>query len=182
MIIPTEIDQRLRRNFGYPARIIAQVATLSKIGPDLRSMGLYEIDAEGRLIFLSNRNSSKWKELSSQPAISALMLSSNLESQIIARGEAELLTLTTNPDLIERFWQQTPVQARLTYLNKNEDHYVPLTAVEAPEHAPENFGIMRVKPNMWELLDVDFEHYHTSLRMIYTRDGDSWKATRINAI
>ncbi|MDP1834692.1 MAG: pyridoxamine 5'-phosphate oxidase family protein [Chlamydiales bacterium] len=182
MIIPTEIDQRLRRNFGYPARIIAQVATLSKIGPDLRSMGLYEVDTEGGLIFLSNRNSSKWKELVSQPTISALMLSSNLENQIIARGEAQLLTSTTNPDLIEKFWKQTPPQAKLTYLNKNEDHYVPLTEVEPPEHAPENFGIIRIIPNMWELLDVDFEHYHSSLRMIYTLQSDGWKATRINAM
>ncbi|MFI5342958.1 MAG: pyridoxamine 5'-phosphate oxidase family protein [Chlamydiales bacterium] len=182
-MIPNDVEELLHNRFGYPNIIIAQVATLSTHDPDIRSMGLFDIDIEGRLIFLTNRGSHKWTQLSQLPTIAVLLLNLKQDAQIIARGDAELLTLGSHRDLLEQYWLRTPHGAQLTYEHQHpEGEYVSLNISAAKGTAPDNFGIIRVTPTNWEILDMDVNNYPASRRICFDRHNKDWKKTRLNAI
>lgn len=133
-MIPQPINILLKNRFDYPNRtIIAQVATLSAHGPNLRSMGLFDIDVEGRLMFLTNAFSSKWSQLSMHPRISVLLLNLQQDTQVIVQGHAELLTPDSNPELAELYWHHVPEGAKQTYVHeKPESVYV---AINCSSHS-----------------------------------------------
>lgn len=182
-MIPNEVEKLLTDKFEYPKIIIAQVATLSSNGSDIRSMGLFNIDDEGRMIFLTNRGSNKWTQLSIQPSISILMLNDKKDVQIIAKGQAELLTLDSHRDLLEHYWLRTPPQAQFTYLHQHpEGEYIPLNGTVDTKTPHKNFGVIRVTPMIWEILVFDADNYHSSFRCRYEKNDNNWTETRLNAI
>ena len=183
-MIPRPINTLLRSRFDYPKRIIiAQVATLSVSGPDLRSMGLFDIDAEGRLIFLTNTFSNKWSQLSLSLGISILLLNHAQDTQVIARGHVELLTLDSSPELSELYWHRVPEGAKQTYAHeKPESDYIAINISSTASHPPKNFGMIRITPNSWESLDINAKNYTASHRIRYDRDKTAWLKTRLNAI
>jgi pyridoxine/pyridoxamine 5'-phosphate oxidase len=182
-MIPHEVEKLLYDHFEYPKLIIAQVATLSVNGTDIRSMGLSDIDDEGRMIFLTNRGSHKWAQLSIHPAISILLLNLKQNVQIIARGQAELLTLESHSSLLEHYWLCTPRQAQFTFLHKHpEGEFIPLKGSLEITTPPENFGMIRVVPANWEILVIDSDNYHASPRFRFEKNDSNWHKTRLNAI
>lgn len=184
MAIPQTVENLLKKRFNYPDRMIfAQVATLSENGPDLRTMGLFNIDDEGRLIFLTNTFSHKWTQISSHPKISVLLLNPEQNVQIIARGLAETMTPLTAPELSAFYWNLTPEGAKQTYaLQDPENKYVPIIGKTTPSHPPKNFGIIRITPTIWEFLEMDLENYPASPRFRYIKTNTTWQEKRLNAI
>lgn len=182
-MIPKQVETLLYKHFGYPKIIISQVATISKFGSDIRSMGLFNIDDEGRMIFLTNQGSHKWSQLLANPSISILMLNAKQDVQIIARGRAELLTHDSNPSLIEKYWIVTPQQAKVTYLHQDpEGEFDSLNNYPTTINLPQNFGVIQITPQFWETLVIDPETYHASNRFIFERKQNGWKEKRLNAI
>lgn len=183
-MVPQQIKILLKTRFDYPSHIIiAQVATLSDSGPDLRSMGLFDIDEQGRLIFLTNTFSHKWTQLSSRPEISVLLLNLQQDTQIIGRGYAELLTKDSSPDLSELYWHRVPEGAKQTYAHENpENSYTELNTSFKISTPPKNFGIIRIAPKIWEFLDMDIQNYPASYRVRYEWNKTKWEETRLNAI
>ncbi len=183
MYVPADIKELLQNYFDYPKVIIAQVATLEGGNPDIRSMGLFDIDGAGRLIFLTNCGSHKWTQLLGHSNVSVLLLSLKQDVQIIARGSAELLTMQNHGEQIESYWLKVPHGAKLTYHHRfPEREFVPLNTTLAFETAPEHFGIIRMTPTNWEALKMDEVYYPASRRLFYTLEGENWKKVRLNAI
>jgi pyridoxine/pyridoxamine 5'-phosphate oxidase len=183
MQIPDDIEKLLQNHFDYPKVIIAQVATFEEQSPDIRSMGLFDIDSEGRLIFLTNSGSHKWAQLLRDLRVSVLLLNLKQNVQIIVRGSAELLTMGTSQDLLESYWLKVPHGAKLSYHQQfPEGKFVPLNINKASETAPDHFGVIRVKPTNWETLEIDDVYYPSSKRLFYKMAGGHWKKERLNAI
>lgn len=181
--IPDGVRDLLLNRFDSSDIIIAQVATLAGFNPDIRSMGLFDIDSEGRLIFLTNRGSHKWNQLSHNSASSVLLLNLKQDAQIIVRGHVDLLTLASHSELLEQYWLRTPQGAQHTYAHQNpEGEYISLNISTINTTPPDNFGMLQVKPTRWEILDVNVNNYPESRRICYEREGKYWKGSRINAI
>lgn len=185
MSIPEKIKTLFRERFGSPSGlIIAQVASIGNKSPDIRSMGLFDIDAKGVLIFLTNTFSNKWKQFLSCPEMAVLMLNRQQDTQVIARGQAELFTPLTAPELANKYWNLTPTEAKKAYAHANpESTYVRLVLSQIPASPPKNFGIICMKPVIWEFLDMDHEDYPSADRFRYTKTNDTdWRETRISAV
>ena len=115
-MIPDEIETLLTTRFDYPTILLAQVAT---DGPDLRTMGMFDIDTQGRPILLTNTASNKWSQLIQNLRLALLLFNKERDVQIIVRGKAELLT--EDKKVLEHYWTLTPLQAKVTYNHKDPE-------------------------------------------------------------
>ncbi|KTD22995.1 Uncharacterised protein [Legionella lansingensis] len=86
------IKKCLQAWFSFPEnKLFCQVTTVSCRGTHIRTMDLYDLTADGHLIFLTDTSTRKWLDLQELKKIAVCML--HLEhGQIIVEGEAILKT------------------------------------------------------------------------------------------
>jgi uncharacterized pyridoxamine 5'-phosphate oxidase family protein len=155
-MIPNLIFEKLASWFGFPKRqLFAQVATCCENRPRIRTMQLFEITAEGHLIFLTHKETQKWRDLTASSYIAALLV--HLEfGQLTVHGRA---ILSAKSEL----WKSLNPMIRKIYTE------------DPGEKMPDAFGVIAVEPQSWELLALNKADYNQSLRRQFVLEEGSWK-------
>jgi general stress protein 26 len=168
MKIPSTIEEKLSAWFNFPAgEIYAQVATSHDNRPHIRSMLLFEIDANGSLIFLTHRDTQKWHDLESSAYVAIAMV--NLKfGQITVEGTA-CLKNKDNPE-IQRYWKALSANIKRIYESSSE-------AV-----VPETFGVIIVQPTSWEYLELNKVDYNQSVRKQFFKANSAWQSKNLKPL
>lgn len=179
---PATIRDCFDSAFNFPSSpVMGQVATTATDGPDIRTMRMFAVDDIGRPIFLSHTATGKWEQLASNRQIAICFLNARNDTQITLRGHVELITTSDNDELLTPFWKMLRRDVKKIYNNHAvEGPYTPGDALSPPEDPPPLFGMIRVVPDTWELLDLTAGEYPQCIRTIYQRNNDDWTATRLN--
>jgi len=170
-MLPDLVQEAIRMGFQFPENHInCQVATLFQSKPHVRTMMLYDIAPEGQLIFLTQRDTQKWRDLMQYQECAVCFFSTDF-GQIIAEGRVSLATNKQAVDVAEKYWNVMPENWRRIYLKGSKS-----------EKIPDSFGVMSVIPVRWEILRINTENYLLSERkQIQWRDG-AWIVEKMQPV
>lgn len=163
------IKQLLNKWFDFPnSKLFCQVSTVANGYPRIRTMDLYDFTEDGSLIFLTKTDSRKWRDLEQQPNIAVCLL--NLElGQITVEGNALLQTSENNLSLTKLYWDNyLPKYWKDFYLSCSSKH------AESGAQIPSTFGVIKIIPNAWEILEINTEDFLIGSRQRFTLNDNSW--------
>ena len=168
------IKHLLHSWFSFPEnKIFCQVSTVNNNHPRIRTMDLYDFTDDGALIFLTNTHSNKWRELEQVSNIAVCLLS--LESgQIIIEGSASLHTSANNRPLATYYWDN--------YLDQYwRDFYLScaLKSSSPQNEIPPSFGIIKIYPHTWEILEINTEDFLKGSRKKFQLQENAWVMTEL---
>ncbi len=160
------IQSCLQKWFSFPEnKLFCQVSTVAKNNPHIRTMDLYDITEDGRLIFLTDTSTQKWKDLQQCQNIAVCML--HLEyGQIIVEGIAALKTSVNDSYSVSLYWHN--------FLDQYwRDFYVSRT-VKTSNNIPESFGLIEITPSIWEILEINPYDFLKSSRKQFKLMNGKW--------
>jgi pyridoxamine 5'-phosphate oxidase len=161
------------------------LATVREDGsPNARVVLLKGIEGGG-LVFYTNYESTKGKELAARPQACLVFLWSDLERQVRVDGNIGKVGVAES----DAYFRSRPLGARQSALASSQSEPIPSRAVLEAELArvvtthgddpprPEHWGGYRLEPTSFEFWQGRANRLHDRLR--YTRAGASWKVERL---
>lgn len=163
------------------------LATASKAGKPSCRMVLFKHFDEGGLIFYTNYQSRKARELSENPYAAASIFWKDLERQVSIEGVVQKLTKEES----EEYFKSRPRESKLGAWASRQDAVIPSRAVLEKEYArleekykdkdipmPPFWGGYRLKPERFEFWQGRNRRLHD--RFLYSREGNVWKIERLS--
>jgi len=168
------IKNLLQSWFSFPKnKIYCQVSTVANRKPHIRTMDLYDVTDDGHLILLTDTSTRKWLDLQKCNNI-AICIVHIEHGQIIVEGEATLKTSINDFSITSLYWHDALDQYwRDIYLSRSSN---------AEEKIPSSFGIIVVKPNFWEMLEINKQDYLRSLRKRFQLIDGTWTVQDMLAV
>lgn len=166
--LPKLIDDCIKTIFNFPdKKICAQVATQSGDTPTIRTMKLVDVTDKGELIFLSNIDTQKWRDLNTNPKVAVAIFDQILGVQLVSRGEATLDTTSSNEAKVHHYWKIVRPSVKKLFYEKSQliQELIP----------PVNFGVITILPQYWEILSINQKDYDLSTRFCFTRRSEGWQ-------
>lgn len=165
------------------------VSSVSEIGiPSGRAVYMRDISKEG-IVFYTNYNSQKGKEILNNSAVSLLFLWIEIDRQIRINGRAEKLSSKLSDDYFSTrpresqlgTWcsaQSEVISGREELMEKYSAYEEKFKGVEIPR--PENWGGFIVRPEIFEFWQGRPNRLHD--RIIYTKDAtaNTWLTKRLS--
>lgn len=177
--LPHEIDNILKTVFNFPnSFLFGTVASVEGSAPKLRTMRIYALDAAGCPILLTHTQSAKWKEFQNNTHICICFLNENKTFQILLRGK---VILETSSEHRQEYWNLVRSDVKKIYdsryvLNAPYQPLGPLTILKEP---PETFGIAKVMPSFWEVIEFKADYVESPRYQFSINQGD-WEKQRIH--
>jgi len=162
-MLPELVHTALRKWFQFPHNeIYCQVATFTGVHPHIRTMMLYKVTEDGKLVFLTGTDTQKWRDLQDHDHVAVCLF--NLEyGQIIGEGTAVLKTNKKQADEAAQYWHLLSPAWRDIYRGDSAENLV-----------PDSFGVIVVTPKRWEVLQLNKEKYLKSIRKEFVFEDGSW--------
>jgi len=162
------------------------LATSSKFGfPSIRTVLLKGFDDNG-LVFYTNYNSSKSKDIEENPHVALLFLWLSLERQVRIQGTAEKMSQTEN----EAYFQTRPIETQLGAWSSDQSQIIDskksleqkVKDIRAKYEGkqipmPPFWGGYRVVPTSFEFWQGQPNRLHDRLHYRQTKDG--WIVDRL---
>lgn len=179
------VEDAIKVEANEPTALL--VATADKSGfPSLRTVLLKEIDDQS-IVFYTNYNSRKGRQIDENPNVAVSMLWHELERQIHIEGVIEKVS----PQESDEYFATRPYKSRIGARISPQSHIIPsreyimaLFAKESLKYVgrevprPENWGGYRVIPNRIEFWQGRDSRLHD--RFLYTKnDKGSWDINRL---
>lgn len=162
-MLPELVQTALGKWFQFPQNeIYCQVATVMGVHPHVRTMMLYKITDDGKLIFLTGTDTQKWRDLKDDHHV-AVCLFNKEYGQIIGEGKAQLKTNIKQLEETAKYWHMLSPAWRDVYRSD-----------EAESAIPDSFGVIVIVPSRWEVLQLNREKYLKSIRKEFVLDGGDW--------
>jgi pyridoxamine 5'-phosphate oxidase len=174
------------RTAGVPAPgSVAFVTVGADARPSARTVLLKRIDDDA-LVFTSALWTRKARELQANPHVALLFHWPQLGRQVHLTGEAHLaeralaVELFSERDLGHRVQtlvsrQGEPIED-LAPLRARHEHL--MNVLEAPPECPQEWGALRVHPELVEFWTEAPDRMHD--RLLFVREGDRWRRSRIS--
>jgi general stress protein 26 len=161
--------------FAFPkSKVFAQVSTLTKQQPHIRTMDLYDFTPKGSLIFLTDTHSPKWVHLKECPNVGVCLL--NLEyGQIVVEGTAVLDTNESNRPLVTLYWQNFLDDYWRTF-------YSATYSKKTSDQIPSSFGVVQIIPKLWQILEINRDDFLQGTRVSYELQDGSWAKNKLPLI
>ncbi|MCC5832080.1 MAG: pyridoxamine 5'-phosphate oxidase family protein [Chlamydiales bacterium] len=165
-LCPDNISLLFKEKFNFPANLLFGVVATQGMRVNCRTMRIYDLDEQGRIILLTYTGTKKWEEMLKHPTVSICMVSDDKLTQLIASGNVVLETKRKAPEKAEYYWEQIREDVRINY-----DPADP--PLKAPEKVPETSGIVTLHPDFWESLELAVP-YTASRRVQYRLTPEGW--------
>ncbi|MGQ3888563.1 pyridoxamine 5'-phosphate oxidase family protein [Legionella sp. CNM-1927-20] len=159
--------------FDFPnSKLFCQVATVDNGYPHVRTMDLYDFTDKGSLIFLTKTGSRKWNDLEKNSNVAVCLL--NLEvGQIIVEGSVLLQTSANNLAMATLYWRNyLPKYWQNFYLSHSSQDNL-------SKEIPSSFGIIKIIPHAWEILEINTEDFLKGSRKRFTLKENTWIMTEL---
>lgn len=167
-MLPLPIKKCFDTWFSAPnPEINCQIATIMGETPHIRTMKLYELTQEGHLVFVTSTDTRKWGDLQKNPRVSVCIFNPTF-GQLMMEGSTTLLTHKDSPLEIKTYWQMLPAYWQNFYWAKTPPMIPPKTEI------PDSFGVIIMKPESWESLEICHDDYLKSKREHFVWTGESW--------
>lgn len=158
----------------HPQNIIfCQVSTISNDTPHLRTMGLYDITDDGCLVFVTETSTRKWHDLQGCKNIAIAILHAE-HGQIIVEGEAMLTTSKNSYKTASFYWYE--------YLEQYWRDFYLSRSPNATDEIPSSFGVIVVKPYLWEILEINKHDYLLSSRKQFRLIDQNWTEHNVDPV
>jgi pyridoxamine 5'-phosphate oxidase len=170
---------------GIPEPNAMTLATVDATGqPSARIVLLKGVDARG-LVFHTNYDSRKGRELAADPHVALLFFWVELERQVRIEGT----TQRVSPAESDAYFAERPRASRLAAWASPQSEPIPdrawleaqVVAVEARFASdvprPPNWGGVRVVPDRFEFWQGRQSRLHD--RLVWSREGDRWTIERL---
>lgn len=179
------IDEAIKAEVNEPTALIVATATKEAF-PSIRTVLLKEID-EGKIVFYSNYDSRKGRQINENNQVACSMLWHELERQIHIEGKIEKL----DSKLSDEYFAQRPYKSRIGARISPQSHPIPsreyIMALFAKESLvyvarkvprPENWGGYAITPTRIEFWQGRDSRLHD--RFLFEKEeNNNWKITRI---
>lgn len=178
---PAEIRHALRKYFSFPEQsVYAQVATVLRGSPTIRTMRLYDLTSGGNFILFSHTKTKKWKDVHANSRVAVCLFDLRRKVQILATGRCIPHTKHSSRALIAHYWNILDRDDKKLYggpvpgrrLHKK-------IQFNLPKNIPTTFGVMEVIPTFWELLEVSANYLVRSVRLQFVRTRRGWSKERV---
>lgn len=167
----------------YTAMSLVTVAANGQ--PSIRIVLLKYIEEDG-LLFFTNYNSRKGKQIKSNPKVAAHFFWPELERQVKIEGTIE----KTSSEVSEKYFHSRPFESQISAIISPQSKEVPnrkyledLREAEIEKHLngvpdrPENWGGYKIIPHRIEFWQGGAHRLHD--RILFTKIGEGWKITRL---
>jgi pyridoxamine 5'-phosphate oxidase len=160
------------------------IATIDQHGmPSARTVLLKGLDERG-LVFYTNYDSKKGRDIAANPAVALVFTWTALERQVRISGKAERISSEES----DAYFASRPLGSQLGAAASPQSEPVPdrawletrferLRATGEPIARPANWGGYRVVPAMFEFWQGRADRLHDRLR--YDRVGSEWEIIRL---
>lgn len=179
------IDEAIKAEVNEPTALIVATATKEAF-PSIRTVLLKEID-EGKIVFYSNYDSRKGRQINENNQVACSMLWHELERQIHIEGKIEKLDSKQS----DEYFDQRPYKSRIGARISPQSHPIPsreyIMALFAKESLvyvarkvprPENWGGYAITPTRIEFWQGRDSRLHD--RFLFEKEeNNNWKITRI---
>ena len=164
------------------------LATVSEIGyPSTRVVYMRDIDENG-VIFYTNYNSQKGKEVANNPAVSLLFFWGELERQVRIFGKASKVSAKISDEYFASrpresqigAWssdQSNKIEARSTLKEKYEYYSDKFKDLSVPR--PENWGGFQVMPEKFEFWQGRPNRLHDRIIYLKSPETNEWEISRL---
>jgi pyridoxamine 5'-phosphate oxidase len=177
---------RLAGEVGEPQPNAMALATVTVGGwPAVRMVLLHRVDERG-LVFFTNYESEKGRDLAANPRAAAVLYWPRLHRQIRAHGPVT----ATSREESEEYWAQRPYGSRISASASAQSRPIPGRSVLETEVArleaahpeapplPPFWGGYRIAPEAIELWQGRINRLHDRIR--YVREGAGWRIERLS--
>ena len=171
---------------GVPEPNAFTLATSTRDGEPAARVVLAKSLDDGKLVFYTNYDSEKGRQLHANPRAAAVFFWADLARQVRITGRVERVDRATT----RAYFQSRPEGARLSAWASPQSEVVPDRAwldrelarlSEAPGirlvEPPPHWGGYAILPTRYEFWQGRANRLHDRLR--YTRDGDRWRIERL---
>ncbi len=164
------------------------IASVSEIGyPSTRTVYMRDISEEG-IIFYTNYNSQKGKEINNNPMVSALFLWIEVDRQIRVSGRAEKASTKISDEYFAGrpresqigAWasdQSDEIEGRETLLEKYAYYEEKFKGLDVPR--PENWGGYIIRPEKFEFWQGRPNRLHDRFVYLKERGEEEWSTRRL---
>jgi uncharacterized pyridoxamine 5'-phosphate oxidase family protein len=160
---PSALMELLASWFDFPNQLFfCQVGTVFNDRPHLRTMTLYDITHDNKLVFLSRTDTNKWRHILANSQVSVLVHNPS-KGQVVIEGHA---VIETDLHCLKFYWNKMQTQTQAIYTT-NTDHFL--------DGIPSCFGIMKIKPIAFDVLCIDQQNYLRSERTITYLTSTGWQ-------
>jgi len=161
------------------------LATTGENGkPSVRIVILKEVREAG-LVFFSNYESRKGRELEENPGASVMFFWNGLERQIRIEGIVEKLTASES----DKFFDSRPLDSRIASIVSEQSQVIPereelmhkfeSLKISGDEHVkrPDYWGGYMLKPELYEFWQG--REHRLNDRILYSQSNGSWQINRL---
>lgn len=177
-------DAKAHAAFDYNAFVLS---TVNAEGAPTSRVVLLRRSAEGGLVFYTNYNSDKGRDIANNPSVSANLYWPSLERQIRVRGEAQKMSAKDSDTYFASRPRESQIgalasdQSRVVTREELEKKVVELTqSLEGQEiKRPEHWGGFLIRPAYFEFWQGRAGRLHD--RIMYREDADAyWYQERLS--
>ncbi|MBI2068001.1 MAG: pyridoxamine 5'-phosphate oxidase family protein [Deltaproteobacteria bacterium] len=164
-----------------------QLATVDERGePRVRSIHFRYLPDKEIFAFGTNVKSAKWGQLKLQSRIAGCYLDSFRQIQFRWEGIAELHEGGTSPEqaLVNQMWRLVRLPFRIGYwldYKKLVSEQGLGPGFDFGRHPP-TFGIVLIKPCLWDIYEISPENLFKACRNIHYLKGEEWESHRVTLL
>lgn len=161
------VREWIAKEFGAMPGICIMATTDDKGRPTARCMTVREINAEGRLLFVSDRRTRKDDHLRSRPDTELCFWLANQRVQIRLSGQAGVIDAQTDNFIRQTWWDQLPAENRAIFGADPSDNDPPM---------PGTFELIVVYPTTVEIQDLTADAHQ---KQVWKAKGASWEPAHV---